>query len=162
MRRALNKEILLQKGFFLGSKFQIGNITTYHIFYKGKRGDVLELKPKISTSPYGRRKKYLIYKYDNSTVSAARLIYGWFKGLKADEDVDHKDNNPFNNDLSNLEAMSHRDNCMKRYCDDPDLINREKLQCKWAKFCKIKRMTSDMTQEEFDLFLAKFGAKVLE
>lgn len=162
MRRALTKKDLIEKGFFVGEKKTVGDMVTYHVFYKTKRNGIVELKPKISTSPSGRRKQYLIYRYESSTISAARLIYGWFKGLRDDEDVDHKDNNPFNNDLSNLEAMSHRDNCMKRYCDDPDLINREKLQCKWAKFCKIKRMTSDMTQEEFDLFLAKFGAKVLE
>lgn len=52
------------------------------------------------------------------TVSKSRLVYVYFIGdLKEGEEVDHIDNNPYNNALINLEKSTPEKNIKKRYCD---------------------------------------------
>lgn len=68
--------------------------------------------PKVTFSTPG--KKY--------SIPLSRLIYVWFKedinepGMQ----VDHIDNDPFNNDPNNLELISIEDNLAKRYADNPE------------------------------------------
>ncbi len=40
-------------------------------------------------------------------------------------DVHHKDNNPKNNDVSNLEWLSHKDNCHKKIGDPKKIVARK-------------------------------------
>jgi len=41
-------------------------------------------------------------------------------------DVHHKDSNPKNNDLSNLEWLSHKDNCRKKIIDPIEKVEKNK------------------------------------
>ena len=68
--------------------------------------------PKITFST--ANKKY--------NIVLSRLIYVWFKGdiTEPGMQVDHKDNDPFNNDPDNLELITISDNLAKRYVDNPD------------------------------------------
>lgn len=50
----------------------------------------------------------------------ARVLYAWFKGdIDDGMVVDHIDNNPFNNCLSNLQLLTQERNLEKRYKDNP-------------------------------------------
>ena len=43
------------------------------------------------------------------------MLYAWYKGeVPAGYDVDHIDNNPLNNDLDNLQLLTHQENLRKR------------------------------------------------
>jgi|GEM_PF-3511240 len=55
------------------------------------------------------------------TITLSKFLYAWFKGcVPAGMDVDHIDNNPFNNDLDNLQLLSRKDNINKRLKDNPE------------------------------------------
>lgn len=55
----------------------------------------------------GKKKHYLVH----------RLVYCIFNNLdiNGDFDIDHKDNNPTNNCLDNLQRMTHKDNIIKGF-----------------------------------------------
>ena len=54
-------------------------------------------------------------------VTTGRLIYAYFKGDVLEGcDVDHIDNNPFNNILDNLQVLTREENLAKRYADNPN------------------------------------------
>lgn len=58
------------------------------------------------------------------TLPLARVIYAWFIGSIEDHAViDHKDNNPYNNKIENLQKLSVGENLAKRFIDNP-LSNR--------------------------------------
>ena len=45
----------------------------------------------------------------------SRIVYAWFNGIcPAEYDVDHIDNNPFNNNLSNLQLLTRKENLSRR------------------------------------------------
>lgn len=74
--------------------------------YKTKNGEV-------RTSPGW------VYKVE--TIPLARVMLAWFNGkIGATQDADHIDNDSFNNHLSNLRAISRRENLAKRFLDHPD------------------------------------------
>ena len=55
------------------------------------------------------------------TITLARLIYCWFIGdIPAGMVIDHKDNNPFNNRVDNLQMLTYEENLKKRFEDNPD------------------------------------------
>ena len=57
----------------------------------------------------------------NVTITLARLIYCWFVGdIPAGMVIDHKDNNPFNNKVDNLQMLTYEENLKKRFEDNPD------------------------------------------
>lgn len=50
------------------------------------------------------------------TMPVARLVMAWIEGeVPHGYDVDHIDNNPFNNRLENLQILSHAENLNKMY-----------------------------------------------
>ena len=92
------------------------------IYYDGKRG-FKKLTPYVITGPskMGKPKKYLgVMVYLKETqkqkmLLVHRVIYAWYKGI-AHEDltIDHKDNDPFNNNIENLREISLKDNLKSR------------------------------------------------
>lgn len=56
------------------------------------------------------------------SIALSRLLYVWFKGDITEPGyvVDHIDNNPFNNELDNLQLLTIQDNLAKRFKDNPD------------------------------------------
>ena len=49
------------------------------------------------------------------------VIYAWYKGeLPLGYDVDHIDNNPFNNNIDNLELVTHEENLKRRRIKGPN------------------------------------------
>ena len=42
------------------------------------------------------------------------LAFGLIKSIDDPKDIDHKDGNKINNDLDNLQAITHKENCHKR------------------------------------------------
>ena len=43
------------------------------------------------------------------------VIYAWYKGeVQLGYDIDHLDNNPFNNNIDNLELVTHKENMRRK------------------------------------------------
>ena len=80
----------------------------------------------------------ITFSYNGKAVSItlSRFLYAWFKGkVEEGQVIDHIENNPYKNNLSNLQAISIEENIRKRYIDNPDMnfnqyeiINRNKLE----------------------------------
>ena len=73
---------------------------------------------------YAQSKAYpkinFYYKNKGRCYPLARVLYAWFKGdIDDGMVVDHIDNNPFNNCLSNLQLLTQERNLEKRYKDNP-------------------------------------------
>ena len=95
-----------KKGKYVGSKRRVMN--SYNIKTKHK---------------YGQDKTYKSYvigvKIGDKTIAktflAHRLIWVWFNNeIPDDYDVDHIDNNPINNNISNLQLLTRKENVNKR------------------------------------------------
>lgn len=72
---------------------------------------------------YSPDKVYVGYAWShNNKVFActeSRLVYAYFVGDIPDNyDIDHIDNNPFNNKLSNLRLLTREENLRKRFLDN--------------------------------------------
>lgn len=53
--------------------------------------------------------------YKTRNIPLGRLVYAWFHGeVPANMDVDHIDNNKFNNNISNLQLLTRRENLARR------------------------------------------------
>lgn len=69
--------------------------------------------------------------YHTTTIPTSRLVYAYFVGDIPDGyEVDHIDNNPFNNSLENLRILTKEENLKKRYSDNPDMCNNHHEYCK--------------------------------
>lgn len=61
------------------------------------------------------------YKNKVFGCTESRLVYAYFIGdIPDDYDVDHIDNDPTNNKLSNLRLLTREENLKKRFMDNPD------------------------------------------
>lgn len=72
---------------------------------------------------YGTDKTYpkiqLSYCNKQYAFPLSRVIYAWFvKDIPDGYVIDHIDNNPFNNEVDNLEMMTIEENLRKRYTDN--------------------------------------------
>lgn len=85
-----------------------------------------ELKPVINKHKPGKYsgygKEYYLITWSNKMKTwcfpLARIIYVYFgpdEELDPAYDLDHKDNNPFNNDITNLQPLTRSENIGKRY-----------------------------------------------
>ena len=92
------------------------------------KGEYINKKVPIYTSVHPNKytppKKYPIvnfqYKGKLRSISLSRFLYAWFKGpIPAGYEVDHKDNDPFNNSLDNLQLLTPEENNRKRFEDHP-------------------------------------------
>lgn len=76
----------------------------------------------IARHKYGKDKEYpkVQFGYNGKTMAIplGRLLYVWFvEDVPDGYVVDHKDNNPFNNQINNLQMLTIEDNIRKRYED---------------------------------------------
>lgn len=70
---------------------------------------------------YSGDKQYKAYMFNYKgkmfTIPVHRLVMAWIcEELPEGYDVDHIDNNPFNNRPDNLQVISHDENLKKMYC----------------------------------------------
>lgn len=81
-------------------------------------------KPFINNSGY-----YCIGLWKNNkktTYCIHKLVAKYYlKGYNVNLDIDHIDNNKLNNDISNLQQLSHKDNCNKRSKVKLLLVNKD-------------------------------------
>ena len=112
---SLTKEDLVRNGYFVeGDK----------VFKQSSNG-VREIKQQIIVSKhkYGLEKLYIYLTLFIDTINDGKqrlfglhnVIYAWYKGeLPLGYDVDHIDNNPLNNNIDNLQLLTHEENLKKR------------------------------------------------
>ena len=112
---SLTKEDLVRNGYFVeGDK----------VFKQSSNG-VREIKQQIIVSKhkYGLEKLYIYLTLFIDTINDGKqrlfglhnVIYAWYKGeLPLGYDVDHIDNNPLNNNIDNLQLLTHEENLQKR------------------------------------------------
>ena len=79
----------------------------------------------IRKHKYAPDKVYVGYSwsYKNKVFACteSRLVYAYFIGDIPDNyDIDHIDNNPYNNQLSNLRLLTREENLRKRFLDNED------------------------------------------
>ena len=85
---------------------------------------IKEIKPHIVTNKlkYGVDKSYCyvflrIKRFSENkevNITLHNVIYAWYKGeVPIGYDVDHIDNNPLNNNIDNLQLLTHRENVMR-------------------------------------------------
>lgn len=89
---------------------------------KTKRLKKIAISTLVAKHKYGKDKYYRGIGFSaegrTHTISLARFIYAWFKGdVPPDMEIDHIDNDPFNNDPDNLRLTTKADNIRKRFID---------------------------------------------
>lgn len=92
----------------------------YHVYHCRELG----IHTALCKHPHGTDKEYPIvvfsHKGKTTSLTLSRLVYAWYIGdVSEKEDVDHIDNDPFNNDLNNLQLLSRKENLKKRFKDNP-------------------------------------------
>ena len=130
---ALTKQQLLDWGFLEPIYLEDG----WHIYRnwpvggRSKTPVVSEVKitEAIGKHKYTEDKKYLkiafSVKKHGYTITLSRFIYAWFNGdIPERFDIEHLDNNPYNNMPENLALSTRGANLAKRYLDNPNGFNR--------------------------------------
>ena len=101
--------------------------------YVGKKRRVMNEHDVTTKHKYGLDRTYKMYvigikdgeKSKQRAFLTHRLVWVWFNGDIPDQyDVDHIDDNPINNDISNLQLLSRKDNLTKRLLNDNDVWNQ--------------------------------------
>ena len=95
---------------------------------KVKQEKQLKISPGTRKHKYRPDKVYPIVVWSDRvrkkhySIPLSRLIYVWFIGdiLEPGMQVDHIDNNPYNNDPENLKLLTIQENLEKRFLDNPD------------------------------------------
>ena len=80
----------------------------------------------VAEHKYGKTKVYpkvqFGYKNKPTGIPLGRIIYVWFIGDVPDGYVvDHIDNDPFNNDIRNLQLLTVEENIRKRFIDNENV-----------------------------------------
>ena len=90
----------------------------------GQKGQVTAGTPNFDKAT-GRLRQFMVCittdKNCHRCVNLHRIIYETFKGEQFGhlEDVDHIDNNVANGHISNLQKLSHKENCLKKNIQPP-------------------------------------------
>lgn len=114
-RYSLTKQDLIDNGYFVEGDKVFKNCTSRRC-----RG-IKEIKTRVIArkTKYGNDKKYCyvfmrIKKFGEHKrvhITLHTIIYAWYKGeVPLGYDIDHVDNNPFNNNIDNLELVTHAEN----------------------------------------------------
>ncbi len=83
----------------------------------------LTINEAVCKHKYTNEKRYPIVTFSayGKTYSCplSRIVYAYLKGtIPANYDVDHIDNNQFNNELDNLQLLTRKENLAKRLADN--------------------------------------------
>ena len=112
---SITKQDLINNGYFVeGDK----------VFKNTSKG-VKEIRQQtvVGKHKYGKDKEYKCVSLTMDTINNGKqrliglhnVIYAWYKGeLPLGYDVDHIDNNPLNNNIDNLQLLTHEENLQKR------------------------------------------------
>ena len=97
---------------------------------KTKRHVRVKITEAICKHKYAPEKRYPVisfsYKGKPVGLPLARVIWAWFNSeVPAGYDVDHIDNNQFNNRLENLQLLTRQQNLKKRFSDNPDACHNQ-------------------------------------
>ncbi len=105
---------------------------------KVKTNITLKVSNAVRKHKYTNDKSYPIvsfsYNQQHICLPLARIIYAWFNEIVPNGFVvDHIDNDPYNNQLNNLQLLTQEQNLIKRFIDNP-----ENYKNQWAKLNAIK------------------------
>lgn len=79
------------------------------------RSAVVQFVDKSKKTPIVTKDGYNSYVYGCMNISVARIMFVWFiRDIEYGEQIDHIDNNPLNNTLDNLQALTQKDNLKKK------------------------------------------------
>ena len=118
---ALTKQDLIDNGYFVeGEK----------VFKNTSKG-VKEIKQHtvVGKHKYGKDREYIcvslrierLFNGKQRLIGLHNVIYAWYKGeVPLGYDIDHIDNNPFNNNIDNLELVTHEENLKRRRIKGPN------------------------------------------
>lgn len=103
-----------------------------------KHNIMLKISTAVRKHKYTNDKAYQIvsfaYNQKHISLPLARIIYAWFnQKVPSGFVVDHIDNDPFNNQLDNLQLLTQEQNLIKRFVDNPNNCSNQ-----WAKLNKVK------------------------
>ena len=117
---SLTKQDLIDNGYFVEGEKLFRNC------YSKRRGhNIKEIKPRVITQKlkYGLNKSYCYVflhikrfgEHKKLHLKLHTIIYAWNKGeVPLDYDIDHVDNNSLNNNINNLQLLTHEENLRKR------------------------------------------------
>ena len=105
-----------------------------------KRKKILKLWLKFANG----YKFFILYASNiRKSYSVSRFVYECFKGnIPDDKEVDHIDNNKENNQIDNLQLLTHRENIRKSHCKKVKSFNIETREEK--KFGSIKEASEEI------------------
>ena len=118
---SLTKKDLIDNGYFVE-----GEKVFKHRNSKRSGHNIKEIKQQTITNKnkYGGGKSYIFVPLKikrlnrenrQLTICLHTVIYAWNKGeVPLGYDIDHVDNNPFNNNINNLELVTHAENIRRR------------------------------------------------
>lgn len=124
MTKELSKKMLEDLGVQI---FQTSD-NDYAVFHKGRKVKIgiTTTKHKYGKDMYYHTLHFRLNKKVN-TYHLCRILYAYFIGtVPAGYDVDHIDNNPLNDSLSNLQILTRRENLLKRG------RGHNQHNCKWT------------------------------
>ena len=76
---------------------------------------VVQFVDKSKKIPFVTKKGYNSYTYGALNISVARIMFVWFvRDIEYGEQIDHKDDNPLNNTLDNLQVLTQEENLKKK------------------------------------------------
>lgn len=123
------------KNSFLVKRHKFGNDTYY---YGVSLTDKNAPKKTYGGKQYPYRRSYPL----------ARVMLAWFNGsIEANQDADHIDGNKLNNHISNLQAISRKENLKKRAETQREITTR---------YLKLKKLMKEKSKETLAEEIEKF------
>lgn len=133
--KKLTKQQLLDWGFIdiVPDNSEFG-YTIKRLWFKNSSKSKIEKTIKISLATchhkYTADKNYpkvtFCVKSKGYSIPLSRIIYTWFvEDIKDGYVIDHIDNNPFNNNVYNLQMLTPEDNLRKRYQDNDTVAKNQ-------------------------------------
>ena len=124
---SLTKKDLIDNGYFVE-----GEKVFKHRNSKRSGHNIKEIKQQtiINKNKYGNGKSYIFVPLHikrlnkenrQLTICLHTVIYAWYKGeVPLGYDIDHIDNNSLNNNIDNLQLLTHEENLKKRLFKGPN------------------------------------------